>query len=332
VVEPKISVILATYNVGEYISETINSLLAQSFSAHEIIIVNDGSTDDTLEVLKSYKSFSNIVVHNQGNQGVGKAREVGLQKATGDYIFFCDPDDVVSTSLFKEFGQALNKRDGLELFYFSKKSFSGDGEFRKFLRRDTAPSRAGWYEHGIEVLEDLVRGRKYKAAVWQYIFKRSVVSRFDAKFTGRIHEDQLFSIKIYLYSGLCYASCSNLYFQRVRQGSLTNSQKDKDFVWSGYDAYREVLKALLPHVSRFSEARKFALEYIVGRMQFHIDRCVKNNVELPDNIHSLTRKDASDFNLGFYGGIVLISPKASYFMKRSRFKLRVLFRRMRRHQ
>lgn len=327
-VRPKISVILATYNVEAYISETLESLLAQSFPAHEIIIINDGSTDKTEEVLKRYQELPNLAIYAQHNQGVGKAREVGLKKATGDYVFFCDPDDLVSPDLFKTFEEASRQRDGLDLFYFSKRSFSGVGEDRNFLRRDTAPSREGWYENGIDILEDLVLAGKYKAAVWQYIFRREVSSRFDCRFFGRAHEDQLFSINIYLCSGPSYASQSDLYFQRVRQGSLTNSQKDQDFVWSGYYAYREVLGALLPHLSRFSDARKFALTYMLDRVRFHIDKCVKNNVRLPDDMHRLTRKDAREFDLGLRGGVLLISPKLFYVMKAARLRLRSLSHRL----
>lgn len=320
---PKISVVIATYNVEEYIAETMSSLLAQSFPAHEILIINDGSTDGTLALLESaYGRISNVIIHTQANQGVGVVREVGFEKATGDYVFFCDPDDVVDRELFKRFGEAVAENAALELFYFSKRSFIDSAEGRRMLRRDTAPSREGWYEHGTELLEDLILSKKYKPTVWQYIFKKAMTSRFEVAFKGRAQEDQLFSMNVYLHSQCCYATRRDLYFQRVRPGSLTNSVKDQQFVWSGYAAYRDVMAVLKPKLHCFKNRREVALVYMRGRVNFHIDRCIKNHVRLPDRMAILTRQDARDCGLGVQGGLTLVAPQLLFALKRLRLRAR----------
>ena len=328
---PRISVVVATYNVEHYIAETMDSLLAQSFPAHEILIINDGSTDGTLALLESaYGGMDNVIIHTQANQGVGVVREVGFAKATGDYVFFCDPDDVVDPGLFQLFGEAVAENAALELFYFSKRSFTESSKGRRLLRRDTAPSREGWYAQGTELLEDLILNKKYKATVWQYIFKKSMTARFDVGFKGRAQEDQLFSMNVYLNSQCCYATRKDLYFQRVRNGSLTNSLKDEQFVWSGYAAYRDVMAVFKPKLHCFKNKQEVALVYMRSRVSFLIDRCVKNHVRLPPRMAFWTRQDARDCGLGLQGGLALVAPQLSFMLKRIRFRARKLAKLLRR--
>jgi glycosyltransferase involved in cell wall biosynthesis len=328
---PKISVIIATYNVEDYIAETMESLLAQDFAAHEILIINDGSTDGTLALLESaYAGLDNVRIHTQANQGVGVVRETGFAQATGDYIFFCDPDDVVDPELFKRFAAAIAENAALELFYFSKRSFIESDTGRRILRRNTAASREGWYAQGTELLEDLILSKKYKPTVWQYIFKKSMTTRFNVSFKGRAQEDQLFSMNVYLNSQCCYATRKDLYFQRVRSGSLTNSLKDEQFVWSGYAAYRDVIAVLKPKLQRFKNPQGVALIYMRGRVNFLIDRCVKNHVSLPPGMPALTRQDARECGTGLQGGLTLMAPEVVFRLKRLRFNARRLSKLFRR--
>jgi glycosyltransferase involved in cell wall biosynthesis len=97
-VQPKLSVIIASYNHQDYISETLRSLEEQTFQDFEIIIVDDGSTDKTVEVAKNAQSRAQI--HTQENQGVVAARNRGVSMAKGKYICFVDSDDVVLPERF----------------------------------------------------------------------------------------------------------------------------------------------------------------------------------------------------------------------------------------
>lgn len=87
----KISVIIPTYNHGKYLEEAINSVLLQTYSTIEIIVVNDGSTDNTADILKPY--LSRIHYFQQENKGISAARNAGIQQATGDYLAFLDADN-----------------------------------------------------------------------------------------------------------------------------------------------------------------------------------------------------------------------------------------------
>ena len=89
---PLVSVIVPIYNVENYLKKCIDSILCQTYSNLEIILVNDGSTDNSLEICNSYKD-DRIIILNKENGGLSSARNSGLEVMTGEYIFFLDSDD-----------------------------------------------------------------------------------------------------------------------------------------------------------------------------------------------------------------------------------------------
>ena len=92
--KPKVSVIIPVYNVEKYLIECINSVISQDYSALEIILVDDGSPDSCPEICDWYaRTYGNIKTIHKNNEGVAKARNAGLEIATGKYIVFVDSDD-----------------------------------------------------------------------------------------------------------------------------------------------------------------------------------------------------------------------------------------------
>ncbi len=107
----KISIVVAVYNAGKTLTKCIDSLLNQSYENTEIILVNDCSKDESLEICKEYKSnFNNIkVINNLDNQGVSSTRNNGIKESTGKYICFVDSDDYVEPDYLKKLYDALIK-------------------------------------------------------------------------------------------------------------------------------------------------------------------------------------------------------------------------------
>ena len=109
-IKPLISICIPAFNVANYVEETISCLLKQSYQNIEIIIVNDGSTDDTLKVLEQFNS-SKIKVISVANGGAAKARNIAYQNSTGAYIIFLDADDLLSNQYIENQLGALNGDD-----------------------------------------------------------------------------------------------------------------------------------------------------------------------------------------------------------------------------
>lgn len=107
---PTVSVIIPVYNAQEGIKQCLNSLLNQSFTDFEIILLNDGSTDNSLEVIKKYAAVNDFIrVIDKENEGVAKTRNKGIQLANGKYIVFIDNDDFIDSDYLERFYNAIDQ-------------------------------------------------------------------------------------------------------------------------------------------------------------------------------------------------------------------------------
>lgn len=152
----KISIIIPSYNCGKYIPRLLASLEKQLTSEVEVLVVNDGSTDDTLAVLGQFKG---IKVIDKPNGGVSSARNAGLEIAQGEYIAFIDADDMVSDNYVSEILSKINDND--DYFYISWK-FTGNQD-REVIIEEEPPL--------------------WNCCVWNTVFKKETIGekRFDEK-------------------------------------------------------------------------------------------------------------------------------------------------------
>ena len=102
---PFFSIIIPVYNVEKYLLECLNSIKCQNFTNYEVICINDSSTDNSLEILKSYSlDDCRFMFFSQNNSGPGVARNLGIEKAKGDYITFLDADDLLTPNILENRG------------------------------------------------------------------------------------------------------------------------------------------------------------------------------------------------------------------------------------
>ena len=113
----KISVVIPVYNVEKYLEQCLDSVIAQSFEDIEVICVNDGSTDSSLEILKRYAdNDSRIKIISQKNKGAGAARNVGIENAAGEYVYFMDSDDYLNADAFERLNDFLDDKPDFVMF------------------------------------------------------------------------------------------------------------------------------------------------------------------------------------------------------------------------
>ena len=137
----KISVILTVFNTAQYLKDCLDSLIKQSYSNIEIICINDGSTDNSLDILYEYAQKDNrIKVYSQENQGIASSRNTGLNLAEGDYITFVDSDDIISENALETAINTanLNNSNMVINYKFLNKSiqdFSWVATWQMFIRK-----------------------------------------------------------------------------------------------------------------------------------------------------------------------------------------------------
>lgn len=249
----KVSVIVPVYNVEKYIEECIKSILSQSLKEIEIIIVNDGTKDKSMEVIKNLLEDERIIVINKQNGGLSSARNEGLKIAKGEYIAFVDSDDYIDTKMLEELYKVTeNKKYDIvfsNFIPFSEKGLNKEEEYKDRLQG--LKNNAGF---GREVyIPELT-------VVWNKIYKRNFLKEQNLLFTERIiHEDNNFTLKAFLLSDKVYYLQKGLYFYRNREGSIINSLK----IEKQYLSYKKIYEDLknLKIQNKFAQLRLFINTY-----------------------------------------------------------------------
>ena len=122
---PTISVVIPAYNTGSFVREALDSALNQTLSAHEVIVVDDGSTDDTAEICRGYRNAIRYV--RQENRGLSAARNTGIEAATGDWIALLDSDDVFLPDRLRRAAMMIELKPRLVLIYSAFDLYYADG-------------------------------------------------------------------------------------------------------------------------------------------------------------------------------------------------------------
>ena len=198
----KVSVIVPVYNLSQYISGTLDSIINQDFNCYEVIVIDDGSTDDSLDIIneKLSKSLIEYRVIHQENSGVSSARNRGIREARGDYLVFVDGDDYITGNHISELynGETdfsmvqLVKKDGDKLsepHHFPKQSVSCDDLIRMELRMDITLSfcqlmykKSIIDENNIEFNTDAIYGEDIEFALKALAYGRDVAVSNEATY------------------------------------------------------------------------------------------------------------------------------------------------------
>ncbi len=226
----KVSVIIPVFNVEKYLEECINSILAQTLNDIEIICINDGSTDNSLNILKSYaENYSNVKVIDQLNGGLSCARNRGLQEATGEYVYFMDSDDLLTSFALSEL-YLICKEKNLDILYFSGTSFYETQELaQKHKGFSNSYYRKGVYDKvadGPGMLVKLIDNKDYFSSACLQMIRRSFLEKTKITFYDRIlHEDNCFTFQTLLTANRVFCVNDIYFYRRVRNASIMTNQE-----------------------------------------------------------------------------------------------------------
>ena len=238
-----ISVIVPIFNAGAYLAKCIESLIHQPYTALQIILVNDGSTDDSLAIAQQYAAQdSRIEVYTQTNQGQSVARNLGLQYAKGEYISFVDADDYVDNDFYTVLMQHIGDLDCVQIGY----------------RRVTAQGKV--------LLEKLPKHFHQFTSPCMRLYRRELFTKHDLRFpSGMIYEDVVFSLDFWgtkpSYRILSYTGYN--YLANTSSTTAMRNLVAKELLFATLKEKRQLSKSLI---------HKLLVIYTVLRLKFHFKR------------------------------------------------------------
>lgn len=222
--EDLISLIIPVYNVEKYIRECIDSVICQSYKNIEIIIVDDGSRDNSGKICDKYaENDRRIQVIHKKNEGVSKARNVGIEMAKGKYISFVDADDIINKEYVKTLYN-LCKGENADISICGTEDFDCSGKiFSKSLRyKNNLNSEEG--------LKELLNEKYYTCVVWAKMYKRELFNDIAFNESTKIAEDLEIIYKLIAKSKKISIDTSKImYYYRDRDDSATAAEYNKDW-------------------------------------------------------------------------------------------------------
>ena len=208
----KISIIIPAYNVEKYISKCIYSILNQTYTNLEIIIVNDGSTDNTRRICEDYKD-DRIKLINTLNGGVSQARNIGLDNVTGDLITFIDPDDYVESDYISLlYNNLINEQADISIT--SHKIVTPKKTYDKYsYSRYTSDSKS--------ILDKLLYDEKIDTSLWAKLYKKELFDSVRCPL-GKVFEDTAITYKLISKAKKIVVDLKPTYNYVIREKSITN--------------------------------------------------------------------------------------------------------------
>jgi len=282
---PLLTVIIPVYNVERFLVETLDSVFDQNFKDFSVIAVNDGSTDNSPDILEKYSAKKNVHIIHQDNRGLSAARNTGLKKANGKYIYFLDSDDKINPEIFSSVVLHMEKYSA-EIATFSGECISEEGETAN-CNRKYEKLKIAYPVTGVELFETMLSKGLYSPVISTYIYQRDFLSKNKLSFSdGYLHEDEAFSIKALGLANSALSFSEVYYYHRVRRGSIMDSPKGKNNCIGWLQAASEILK-FLDIVNIQGPARKSMEERAIKLIHNAIKIVhLQNDSSLKEEVHS----------------------------------------------
>jgi len=258
---------MPAYNVEKYIGEALQSLLDQSLSPDEIVIINDGSTDSTLSVISGFSFSCPLTVITTENNGQGAARNIGVSLAASDYIYYLDSDDLLDKDFIKIAKQELIQSGCPDIFLFSGESFFDDHSQHRMI--EYKRGFEGFFESESSLLRSAKGSHSLSCSPCLYVSKRKLWGAGKLEFGPNYYEDDA------LFYPLLF-SCSSfrvidtpLFRRRIRKGSTMTIPKNEKHVLGALNCLvttLELYHSFSPSSVQASQVAKkveaFSIKYI----------------------------------------------------------------------
>lgn len=266
-----ISVVVPAYNIENYIERCIKSILNQTYSNIEVIIVDDGSTDNTASIIDQYalKDTRIIPIHKK-NGGVSSARTEGINRASGEWIGFVDGDDVIEENMYEVLINNAKKYDA-DISHCGYQMIFPDGHIDYYYN-----TKCIEVQDNTKALEELLSGRKIEPGLWNKLFKKSLFNDsidYESLSKIKINEDLLLNYFLFKNSNLTIYEDFCPYHYILRKGSAAVSKNIhhcidplfvitliKDDLSNNFELYPTIYSRYLYQLINTSTQKEFDLE------------------------------------------------------------------------
>ncbi len=325
-----ISVIIPVYNAEKNIKNCIQGLLSQTVPPNQIILINDGSNDNSLRIMEEFLPSPIIEIYNQRNEGVSKARNIGLSHINSKYVAFVDSDDLV-------------KKDYLEILLHGYDYVNTDLSISGISYEDAngtkiySDYKTGMYS-SFEILRSLFYENGHKGYLWNKLWKTNIIKKFNLRLDETISmaEDLLFLVEYLQHSNKVYVSNQPTYVYKTTENSLSSQIRlekfDNRFIKTNED-FLYVCTKVIDYLPKDDANILIDAYAFRGRTAANFLRQLRlynkvENIDLQRKISKLCSKSKHDVNLtktmsvknklGFF--LTLYLPNVMLLLDKKRFK------------
>ena len=270
-----ISVIIAVYNCEKYIERCLKSVTNQNYDNFEVIVIDDGSTDKSIEICNKLKEKNNkINIIHKRNTGVSDSRNIGIKNALGDYLIFLDADDYVESNYLYTINNILKKNENIEFLNFGYFSDVYDINL-KLKQSDIFNYREKFYKNNNEIKNDIVVlwDNRMLYNIWNKVYKMDIIRKNNISFPKFNWGEDVYFNQMYMKASKNLYNSEKCFYHYVRErvGAATKEYKEDFFnirkrEFFEFNNYFEDLGVLKNDYIEFT-SRRF-LECVLG--------CVEN--------------------------------------------------------
>ena len=268
----KVSIIIPVYNVENYLEECLDSAVNQTLKEIEIIAVNDGSTDSSLDILNKYKDkYKNINIINQENKGLSGARNSGLKLAKGKYVYFLDSDDYINIDSMEVCYKEAEKYN-LDIVTFDAKSFYDD-----FDKSELSEN----YDRSDKLKEEVMNGEDlyiyansigaYYAPVWLNFYNREYIEKNKLYFyEGIVHEDEIHTSQSFIKANRVKYISKMFFNRRIRPNSIMTSPISEKRIEGNYVIAEETYNFI-----RKNNLKETTVQILLAWIRLYYSNCIR---------------------------------------------------------
>ena len=230
---PTITIVIPVFNVENVVKETLLSVKNQILPPDEVVIIDDGSTDNSFNIINNFRDSPGWKIIQTSNQGLGLTRNFGRSIANSDYVYFLDSDDIIKNDLIVRMHEIIVQYNRPDMILFSGESFADDGKNHKKINLKF--TLHGKYLRSNKLISKLVKKKETLPQVSRYITKVDLWSKNQLNYPEGIAEDEALFFPLLALSEITIVIPEVYYKYRVgRPGSITlnspNSKHAKDYL------------------------------------------------------------------------------------------------------